>query len=74
MYRPGLENEQHHRIAGVLMHEAGHIYLLYAKGDHTEKQADDAARAMFGAPVRYDRAAVQSSMFGRPKRPAGLPH
>ena len=64
-----------HRQEGVLRHEIGHAVLLtFTSGDHTERQCDEMAEHLFGAPIRYDAEDVQTTRRdGVTPRPARLP-
>jgi hypothetical protein len=60
-------------IEGVLAHEFGHAILFHCgHWNHTEREADQAAEALFGAPIRYDRNLIQSTTRGVCPRPAHL--
>jgi len=67
------------RCTGVLAHELGHVALLMSGNagngwneDHSERDADAAALALFGVQVRYDADDVQTSGPGVSPRPARL--
>jgi len=70
---PLLDRQPWGRIQGILRHEFGHA-ILFRTGfhAHTERQADAVASAVFGAPIRYDSANVQSITHGKPVRPKTL--
>lgn len=65
------------RIEGLLRHELAHAVLLHG-GDleHTERDADEVAEALFGSPLYYDEDDVQttdpSAPGARRPRPAYL--
>lgn len=65
------------RVEGLLCHELAHAVLLHT-GDleHTERDADDVAEALFGSPLFYDEEDVQttdqSAPGARRPRPAYL--
>jgi len=65
------------RVEGLLRHELAHAVLLHT-GDieHTERDADDVAEALFGSPLFYDEEDVQttdqSAPGARRPRPAYL--
>ncbi len=65
------------RIEGLLRHELAHAVLLHT-GDleHTERDADDVAEALFSSPLYYDEEDVQttdpSAPGARRPRPAYL--
>lgn len=65
------------RVEGLLRHELAHAVLLHT-GDteHTERDADDVAEALFGSPLFYDADDVQttdpSAPGARRPRPAYL--
>lgn len=62
------------RIEGVLRHEFGHaVFFHFGEVDHNEHDADKLAEALFGDPIRYDKADVQSIVRGRAPRPLYLP-
>lgn len=61
------------RIEGVLMHELGHVALLHrGQRRHTERDADDMARRLFGKTIRYDEEDVQTTGHGVSPRPRHL--
>lgn len=71
---PRMMRSSRARIAGVLMHELGHAWwIVRGVDDHTERDADTAARRMFRASIRYDRGLVQTTGPGRSPRPRELP-
>lgn len=72
---PKLKRAPKHRQEGVLRHEIGHAVLLtFTSGDHTERQCDEMAEHLFGAPIRYDAEDVQTTRRdGVTPRPARLP-
>jgi hypothetical protein len=65
------------RVEGLLRHELAHAVLLHT-GDleHTERDADDVAEALFSSPLFYDEEDVQttdpSAPGARRPRPAYL--
>ncbi len=65
------------RVEGLLRHELAHAVLLHG-GDleHTERDADEVAEALFGSPLYYDEDDVQttdpSAPGARRPRPAYL--
>lgn len=66
------------QIAGVLMHEFGHM-LLSMYGTHgtgsydsKERAADRAAEKLFGTKIYYTARGVQTTGRGQRPRPAGL--
>lgn len=76
-----------HRVDAVIRHELGHVLdtqvpvakldrWAHARGvtlaSTPERRADDVAQAIWGAPLRYDDATVQSTCVGRVGRPAHL--
>lgn len=72
---PKLLYAMKHRQEGVLRHEIGHAALLtMTTGDHTERQCDEMAEHLFGAPIRYDAEDVQTTRRdGVTPRPSWLP-
>ena len=50
------------RVEGILRHELAHAVLLHG-GDteHTERDADEVAEALFGSPIFYDEDDVQTT-------------
>ena len=74
VYAPKLAESKQRRILGVLAHEFGHAQLL-ACGieNHTERDADRVAEALFGKDIAYDGAEVQSFGPGVRPRPGALP-
>jgi hypothetical protein len=60
------------RIEGLLMHEFGHVVLMAAGEEHSERDADRAARALFGKTIRY-HGMVQTTGPGVTPRPKSLP-
>lgn len=76
-----------HRVDAVIRHELGHVLdtqVPVAKLNKwaqtrgvtlaatPERRADDVAQAVWGTPLRYDDATVQSTCVGRVGRPAHL--
>ena len=76
-----------HRVDAVIRHELGHVLdtqVPVAKLDRwarargvtlastPERRADDIALVIWGVPLRYDNATVQSTCVGRVGRPAHL--
>jgi hypothetical protein len=65
------------RVEGLLRHELAHAVLLHG-GDleHTERDADEVAEALFGSPLYYDEDDVQttdpSALGARRPRPEYL--
>jgi hypothetical protein len=72
---PRMMRTSRRRIEGVLMHEIGHAWwLVRGEVDHSERDADAAARKVFGRTIRYDRTlSVQTTGPGVSPRPRGLP-
>lgn len=63
------------RVRGVLMHEFGHAaFFLMGEPEHSEREADKLARAIFGIRIGYDEDDVQSIEPGLPARPRYLPN
>ncbi len=63
----------HDRQAGVLMHELAHVSLMFAnKDDHSEREADEHAHALWGKTIRYDVEEVQTTGRGVTPRPKHL--
>ena len=61
-------------IEGVLAHEFGHVVLMHkGRPDHPEREADMVAERLFGKPIYYDAATVQTTRKGTRPRPAHLP-
>jgi hypothetical protein len=70
---PKMENARTDQIDGVLRHEFGHaLYMFCGRQEHTEREADQLAEEMFGAPIYYDRDLIQSTRTGKRPRPAHL--
>jgi hypothetical protein len=70
---PKMENAPIDNIEGVLAHEFGHAILFHCgHWNHTEREADQAAEALFGAIIRYDNHLIQSTTRGIAPRPAHL--
>lgn len=70
---PKMNNAPLDNIEGVLAHEFGHAVLFHSgQLDHTEREADQAAEALFGAKIHYDRNLIQSTIRGVTPRPAHL--
>lgn len=59
-------------VIGLLRHELGHVSLIRARLDHSERDADAVAEAVTGRPIRYDCAGVQTTGGGRRPRPRRL--
>lgn len=61
------------REEGVLAHEFGHVYLWETdSADHSERDADTAAEAIFKLKISYDGNDVQTTGRGVRPRPAHL--
>ena len=60
MNEPSITDDS--RIEGLLRHELAHAVLLHT-GDleHTERDADDVAEALFSSPLYYDEEDVQTT-------------
>jgi len=70
---PKLARGSRERIEGVLRHEFGHALLFFwGYPDHGERDADNLAENVFGDPIYYDRATVQTLRGGTRPRPAYL--
>ena len=67
-----LDSADDSRVEGLLRHELAHAVLLHG-GDleHTERDADEVAEALFGSPLYYDEDDVQTTDPSAPdaKRP-----
>lgn len=78
VYAPKLARASWPRVVGVLAHEYGHA-LLMSEGntDHSERECDRVAEALFGVSIWYDLSGIQSvertTGAVRP-RPSNLPH
>lgn len=59
---PKMDEADDSRIDGLMRHELSHAVLLYT-GDleHTERDADEIAEELFGAPLYYDQDDVQTT-------------
>lgn len=68
-------NLRYNNVLGLLLHELGHILAFYILGpDHSEREADLAAKEYFRITVYYDENDVQTiSPSGVSPRPAWLP-
>ena len=71
--RPRLLDMPRENQLGVLLHELGHVALLQRGNEnHTEREADTVATALFGFPIRYDVDDIQTTGPGTSPRPAHL--
>ena len=71
---PKLSEQSLERIQALLMHEIAHAVLLdEGAADHTERDADEMAEALFGTQLSYDREDVQTTGHGTHPRPEHLP-
>jgi Zn-dependent protease with chaperone function len=72
---PKMESAPRARIEGVLRHELAHaVFFALGEPRHAEADADRLAAALFGRPIRYDAAFVQTIGRGRyAARPRHLP-
>jgi hypothetical protein len=72
---PKLESQPASRIIALLMHELAHAVLLFQGiADHSERDADKVAEAIFDMQISYDEMDVQTLKKGRRPRPSHLPH
>jgi hypothetical protein len=70
---PKMETARLDQIEGVLRHEFGHAALFFCEQmNHGERDADEAARVLFGKRIRYDDDLIQSTTTGVCPRPAHL--
>lgn len=61
MVAPRMLDASLERQAAVLAHELGHAALLHLGfSQHSEHNADEMAKALFGHKIKYDKALVQS--------------
>ena len=65
-------NGPDHRLEGVLRHEFGHAVFMWCGKPHGERDADTLAEQMFGDPIYYDKATVQTLRPGVRPRPKHL--
>lgn len=74
VYAPKLAWQDEDRVTAVLAHEMGHAALFRAnQPEHTEREADVVAEALFGVQIHYDADTVQSLRTGVRPRPGSLP-
>jgi len=72
---PKLEVQKAERVVALLMHEIAHAALMQmGVPDHSEREADQMAEALWDVPLYYDSEYVQTLREGgiRP-RPSHLP-
>jgi len=63
------------RVHGLLRHELGHAVLMQAGlHEHTERQVDQLAEALFGDVIYYDDEEIQTIEKGTSPRPKHLPN
>jgi hypothetical protein len=63
-----------HRQEALIAHELGHATLmLLNRMQHTERDADTVAEALFGVRISYDAEDVQTTGRGTRPRPNHLP-
>ncbi len=63
------------RVHGLLRHELGHAVLMQAGlHEHTERQVDQLAEALFGDIIYYDEDDIQTIIPGITPRPKHLPN
>jgi len=63
------------RVEGLLQHELAHAVLLHTGDfDHTERDADEVAAALFGMPIYYDEEDVQTTDPSAPGARKPRPH
>jgi len=86
-FAPKLAASPLHRADAIIRHELGHVVdhripkaeldawartRGFDLADTPEVRADDIAHAIWGTKLRYDRDTVQSTLHGKPTRPAHL--
>lgn len=72
--RPDFVTQPRSRQLGLLAHELAHAALMQLGDfDHSEREADRAARQLFGHPINYDYDDVQRWGGKRRSRPRYLP-
>jgi len=58
-YAPKLAGRPTETILAILAHEYAHAYCMLEGLDHSERECDSVARALFELPLKYDRQGVQ---------------
>lgn len=70
---PKMEHEPDAVIHALLRHELAHgILLFHGNEDHSERDADALAEAVWGDPLNYDHRDVQTIAPGKHPRPRHL--
>lgn len=70
---PKIEDEPDDVIHALLRHELAHgILLFHGHDDHSERDADALAEAVWGDPLNYDARDVQTLAPGTHPRPRHL--
>ena len=70
---PKIEDEPDEVIDALLRHELAHAILLYCgHDDHSERDADELAEAVWGDRIHYDHRDVQTLAPGKWPRPGHL--
>jgi hypothetical protein len=70
---PKIEDESDAVIHALLRHELAHGILLYhGHEDHSERDADELAEAVWGDRIHYDHRDVQTLAHGKWPRPGHL--
>lgn len=73
VFAPKIAGQPQQRVTALMAHELAHAILLARGIDHSERDCDAVARAVFGVPIRYDTDDVQTTGPGRRRRPRYLP-
>ena len=73
VFSPKIFDAPLHRALALIRHELAHALLLYQGVDHSERQCDAVAEALWNCRIYYDSQDVQSIRSGTRPRPAYLP-
>lgn len=73
VFAPKIAAQPRSRVVALMAHELAHAILLARGIDHSERDCDAVARAVFKVQIRYDADDVQTTGAGRRLRPRYLP-
>lgn len=73
-FSPKILSATKERMDGLMRHEFAHVILMkQGDFDHSERETDLVAEAVFGGFIYYDSDDVQTTLRGKRPRPAYLP-
>jgi len=73
-FSPKILKASFFRMDGLMRHEFAHvIFMSQGDYDHSEREADLLAEAVFGGYIFYDEQDVQTTFRGKRPRPSYLP-